>query len=75
MVARFDRDELLRRVDLADLLDRLSPPAARMARRRWRCPHPDHEDRHPSLSMRVVDGIGRWRCWSSSIPKPPTGAE
>jgi DNA primase len=63
-MGRIDRDELLRRVDLADLLDRLAPPAGVTVRRRWRCIHPDHEDRHPSLSMRVVDGIGRWRCWS-----------
>jgi DNA primase len=63
-MGRIDRDELLRRVDLADLLDRLAPPAGHTVRRRWRCIHPDHEDRHPSLSMRVVDGIGRWRCWS-----------
>lgn len=59
-----DRKELLRRVDLAALLDRLTPPAERKQRRRWRCPDPDHEDRHPSVSMRVVNGIGRWRCWS-----------
>jgi DNA primase len=63
-VARIDPDELLRRVDLARLLDALAPPAARTVRRRWRCPDPDHEDRHPSVSMRIVGGIGRWRCWS-----------
>lgn len=63
-MGRIDRDELLRRVDLADLLDRLAPPTDRPVRRRWRCIHPDHEDRHPSVTMRVVDGIGRWRCWS-----------
>jgi DNA primase len=63
-MGRIDRDELLRRVDLDNLLDRLAPPAGCTVRRRWRCIHPDHEDRHPSLSMRVVDGIGRWRCWS-----------
>ena len=63
-MGRIDRDELLRRVDLADLLDRLSPSADRPVRRRWRCVAPEHEDRHPSVSIRVVDGIGRWRCWS-----------
>ncbi len=63
-VARVDRDELLRRVDLAALLDSLTPSAGRTFRRTWRCPHPDHEDRNPSVSMRVVGGIGRWRCWS-----------
>jgi DNA primase len=63
-VARVDRDELLRRVDLTGLLNSLTPSAGRSIRRRWRCPHPDHEDRNPSVSMRVVDGIGRWRCWS-----------
>jgi DNA primase len=61
---RVNRDDLLRRVDLATLLDRLALPAARTSVRRWRCLHPDHEDVHPSVSMRVVDGIGRWRCWS-----------
>jgi DNA primase len=59
-----DRNELLRRVDLAALLDRLAPASERPQRRRWRCLHPDHEDRNPSVSMRVVNGIGRWRCWS-----------
>ena len=63
-MARIDRDELLRRVDLAGLLDAIAPPAARTVPRRWRCPHPDHEDRHPSVSMRISSGIGRWRCWS-----------
>ncbi|MGH8875430.1 MAG: CHC2 zinc finger domain-containing protein, partial [Acidimicrobiia bacterium] len=63
-MSRVDRTELLRRTDLAGLLDRLAPPAERRHRGRWRCLHPDHEDRHPSVSMTVVDGIGRWRCWS-----------
>jgi len=61
---KVDRDDLLRRIDLGALLDGLGPPADRTPHRRWRCPHPDHEDRNPSVSMRVVDGIGRWRCWS-----------
>ncbi|MFP4554783.1 MAG: toprim domain-containing protein [Actinomycetota bacterium] len=66
MSSLVDRDELLRRVDLAALLDRVtpSPSSGRGRRRRWRCPHPDHEDRHPSVSIRIVEGVGRWRCWS-----------
>lgn len=63
-MSRLDRNELLRRIDLAGLLDALAPPAQHQVRRRWRCLHPDHQDRHPSVSMTVIDGIGRWRCWS-----------
>jgi DNA primase len=63
-VNHVDRTELLRRIDLAGLLEVLAPAGERRQRGRWRCLHPDHEDRHPSVSMTVVDGIGRWRCWS-----------
>ncbi|HLF43075.1 MAG TPA: toprim domain-containing protein [Acidimicrobiia bacterium] len=63
-MSHVDRIDLRRRVDLAGLLDSLTASSDRHQRRRWRCLDPDHEDRHPSVSMRVVDGIGRWRCWS-----------
>jgi DNA primase len=62
-----DRDEVLRRVDLAALLDQLSPaPPYRMGRAlRWRCIDPNHEDARPSVTMFVDQrGIGRWKCWS-----------
>lgn len=59
-----NRTEVLRRTDLAAVLDALTFRAQGGLRPRWRCPDPDHEDRHPSVSMRVVNGIGRWRCWA-----------
>lgn len=62
-----DRDDLLRRTDLAALLDELSPsPPTRLGpNARWRCIDPGHDDQHPSISM-FTDrrGIQRWRCWS-----------
>ena len=62
-----DRDELLCQIDLAALLDELSPaPATRLGRNaRWRCIDPKHEDQHPSITM-FTDrrGIQRWKCWS-----------
>ncbi len=62
-----DRDEILRRVDLAALLDQLSPaPPYRIGRSaRWRCIDPTHEDNRPSVTMFTDQrGIGRWKCWS-----------
>ena len=62
-----DRDELLRRVDLAGLLDELSSsPAFGMGRSaRWRCIDPGHEDTRPSVTMYTdTRGISRWKCWS-----------
>lgn len=62
-----DRDDLLRRTDLAALLDELSPsPPTKFGQNaRWRCIDPGHDDQHPSISM-FTDrrGIQRWRCWS-----------
>ena len=62
-----DRDELLRRTDLAALLDELSPaPATRLGpNARWRCIDAGHDDQHPSITM-FVDrrGVQRWKCWS-----------
>jgi DNA primase len=57
-----DRDDLLRRVELDDVLDHLSGPAVAG---RWRCPDASHPDEHPSVTVRAGhDGIQRWRCWS-----------
>ncbi len=57
-----DRDELLCRVRLEQLLEVLTGPRAR---RRWRCPDVDHADQHPSVTVTVgADGVQRWRCWS-----------
>ena len=62
-----DRDDLLRRTDLAALLDELSPaPATRLGpNARWRCIDAGHDDQHPSITM-FVDrrGVQRWKCWS-----------
>ena len=62
-----DRDDLLRRTDLAGLLDELSPaPATRLGQNaRWRCIDAGHDDQHPSITM-FTDrrGIPRWKCWS-----------
>jgi 5S rRNA maturation endonuclease (ribonuclease M5) len=62
-----DRDDLLRRTDLAALLDDLSPgPPTRLGKTaRWRCIDPGHEDHNPSVSMFTDHrGIQRWKCWS-----------
>ena len=62
-----DRDEVLRRTDLRALLDELSGPGIGhgAGARRWHCPVPDHDDVHPSVSVRVDRrGVDRWRCWS-----------
>jgi DNA primase len=62
-----DRDDLLRRTDLAALLDDLSPgPPTRLGKTaRWRCIDPGHEDHNPSVSMFTdCRGIQRWKCWS-----------
>ena len=50
-----DRDDLLRRIDLAALLDELSPaPTARLGpTARWHCIDPGHDDQPPSITMFV----------------------
>ncbi len=65
-MARLDRDGVLARTDLRALLDEFSGPATGTgAGARWRCPHPEHEDLHPSVSMTTTGrGEQRWRCWS-----------
>ena len=62
-----DRDDLLRRTDLAALLDDLSPgPPSRLGKTaRWRCIDPGHQDHNPSVTMFTDHrGIQRWKCWS-----------
>lgn len=66
-MSHHDRTEILRRTDLAGLLDGLTTRGGAGLRPRWRCPDPDHEDRNPSVSIRVSNGIGRWRCWSCGM--------
>lgn len=63
---RFDRDELLARTDLRALLDELSGSATGSGRAaRWHCPAVEHDDVHPSVTVRADRrGIDRWRCWS-----------
>ena len=63
---RFDRDEVLARTDLRSLLDEVAGPATGSgAGARWHCPVPDHNDVHPSVTVRIDRrGVDRWRCWS-----------
>ena len=62
---RIDRDDLLARIDLADVLDALAPGEGNGRRRAWRCPEPDHLDEHPSVKVSTDRrGVERWRCWS-----------
>lgn len=62
-VERYDRDELLARVDLAELFsDLVGSPKGRGRSAMWPCPAPDHAQtgRTPPVS---VDGTkGLWRC-------------
>jgi DNA primase len=62
----YDRDEVLRRTDLRALLGELSGPARGHGHgARWHCPVPDHDDVHPSVTVRVDRrGMERWKCWS-----------
>jgi 5S rRNA maturation endonuclease (ribonuclease M5) len=63
----YDRDDILRRTDLAALLDDLSPgPPTRLGKTaRWRCIDPAHQDNKPSVTMFTDHrGIQRWKCWS-----------
>lgn len=66
MLGRYDRDDILARTDLRALLDELCGPATALGRTaRWRCPEPDHDDTHPSVTVTTDRrGIERWRCWS-----------
>lgn len=63
---RIDRDELLRRVELTEVLDALSTGGfERNGRRAWRCIDPAHPDKNPSVKVSVDrTGTQRWRCWS-----------
>ncbi len=63
---RIDRDELLSRVDLVQLLTSLSgSPTRDGSGGRWRCPAIDHPDNHPSVTVTVdPGGTQRWKCWS-----------
>jgi len=62
---RIDRDDLLARINLTDVLDALTPGEGDGRRRAWRCPEPSHPDEHPSVKV-FTDrlGVERWRCWS-----------
>ena len=60
-----DRDELLARTDLAQVLDALTTGHGDGHRRTWNCPEPDHPDVHPSVTIHTDrHGVQRWRCWS-----------
>lgn len=60
-----DRDELLARIDLAQVLDALTTGHGAGHRRTWNCPDADHPDVHPSVTVRTDSrGVQRWRCWS-----------
>lgn len=66
MPYRIDRDELLARVELADVLDALTQRGGEhQGGRSWRCVDPDHPDEHPSVKISTNSrGVQRWRCWS-----------
>lgn len=60
-----DRDDLLARTDLAQVLDALTTGHGDGRRRTWNCPEPDHPDVHPSVTVHTDrHGTERWRCWS-----------
>lgn len=62
---RIDRDDLLARVDLDQLLDALTTGHGHGHRRTWNCPDPDHPDVHPSVTTHTDSrGTQRWKCWS-----------
>lgn len=63
---RIDRNELLERVELTEVLDALSAGGfERNGRRAWRCIDPAHPDKNPSVKVSVDrTGTQRWRCWS-----------
>ena len=59
--SRYDRDDVLARVDLAALVGEVAGPGRREGTRwRFRCPF--HEDRTPSLDVAEVDGVELWKC-------------
>ena len=62
---RIDRDDLLARRNLTDVLDAPTPGEDNGGRHAWRCPEPDHRDEHPSVKVSTDRrGVDRWRCWS-----------
>ena len=63
---RWDRDGVLARTDLRALLDEMSGPSTgHGVGARWRCPDPNHDDHHPSVTVTEDRrGIPKWRCWS-----------
>jgi DNA primase len=65
---RWDRAEILARVDLRALMDELAGPAIGTgSSAHWRCITPDHDDTHPSVTVHTNShGVERWRCWSGA---------
>lgn len=66
-MASYDRDEVLRRTDLADLCDEvLGPRKGRGRSGSWPCPSPGHgtqTGRTPPVTVfRALHGDERWRC-------------
>ena len=60
-----DRDDLLARTNLSDVLDALTTSNERDHQRHWHCPDQAHPDHHPSVTVTTdARGIQRWRCWS-----------
>ena len=61
----YDRDEVLARVDLAELATELCGPSeGRGAGAKWHCPNPDHPDAHPSMTVYNGQRSARWKCHS-----------
>jgi DNA primase len=60
-----DRDEVLARTNLDDVLDAVTTSNGQTHRRLWHCPEPSHPDEHPSVTVTTdAHGVQRWRCWS-----------
>jgi hypothetical protein len=53
---------ILERVDLVALVERYAGPGRHSGETTtFRCPAPDHEDNHPSFTVKA----GQWKCWSA----------
>lgn len=63
---RYDRNEVLAKVDLADLFTELmAPPTGRASSAKWPCPNPHHKQtgKTPPVSVSIgKSGEGLWHC-------------
>ena len=62
-MGRLDRDELLARTDLEQLVTEISgTPRGRGRGARWHCANPDHPDENPSMGIYTGKRGQRWKC-------------